>query len=330
MNSRRKFIVAIGASALAAPLMSFAQQPTGKIPRVGFLWHAASVEEEGPYYEAVIQGFKELGYAHGQNIVLEHRFPNEEPEKFRSMAAELVALKPDVILASGGSASVAAKNATSTIPVVFVVVPDPIGSKLVDNLARPSGNVTGLTNFGVQLAAKRLEYLHEIIPNRTRIALLVNSNVQNTRQFIEENEAAAAKLGVTVQAFDARTQTELPRAFEAMIKARMQAVAPNAGGGFFQWRFDIGKLALTHRLPVCAISREVLEAGALISYGPDQRAIFRRATVYADKILKGAKPSELPVEQPTRFEFLINGKTAKTLGIKIPNSILLRADKVVE
>jgi ABC-type uncharacterized transport system substrate-binding protein len=249
---------------------------------------------------------------------------------FRAMAAELVSMKPDVLLAGGASASIAAKNATITVPVVFVGVPDPLASKLVDSLARPGGNVTGLTNFAVQLSAKRLEYLKEAIPGLSRVGLLINPNVQITRRYIEESEAAAATLRLTIQLVEVRSVGELEPAFDAMVKARVQAVAVNAEGLFFQGRAIVARLALSRRLPTCVYSRETLEAGALMSYGPDQRAIFRRAATYVDKILKGAKPAELPVEQPTRFEFIVNLKTAGALGVKIPQIVLLRADQVIE
>jgi putative ABC transport system substrate-binding protein len=211
-----------------------------------------------------------------------------------------------------------------------VGVPDPPASKLVDSLARPGGNVTGLTNFAVQLSAKRLEYLKEAIPGLSRVGLLINPNVQITRRYIEESEAAAATLRLTIQLFEVRSVDELEPAFDAMVKARVQAVAVNAEGLFFQGRAVVARLALTRRLATCVYSRETLEAGALMSYGPDQRAIFRRAAVYVDKILKGAKPTELPVEQPTRFEFLVNLKTAKALGLPIPQLLLLRADQTLD
>jgi len=319
----------LGGGLVASTLTTLAQQ-ANKIPRIGVLWHAANAEEEGPYLEAVRQGFRDLGYVEGHTVTVEHRFPNEDPERFRSMAAELVSLKPDVLLAAGASASIAAKNATTTIPVVFIVVPDPVASKLVDSLARPGGNITGLTNFAVQLSAKRLEYLHDAIPGLARVALLINPNVEITRRYIEESEAAAAKLRLTIQRVEARSLDDFGRVFNAMVKARAQAVVVNAEGLFFQGRTLVAKLAIERGLPTCVYSRETLEAGALMSYGPDQRAIFRHATIYADKILRDAKPAELPVEQPTLFEFLINIKTAKALRLKIPQSVMGRADRVVE
>jgi putative tryptophan/tyrosine transport system substrate-binding protein len=326
---RRDLLTLLGGGIVTSARLAEAQQ-SRRMPRIAILWHAANAEEEGPYLEAVRQGLRDLGYVEGRTMVLDNRFPNETPELFRSMAVELVSLKPDVLLAAGASASIAAKNTTTTVPVVFMVVPDPLGSNLVGSLARPGGNVTGLTNFAVQLSAKRLEYLKEAFPGLSRVALLINPNVQITRRYIEESEAAAPKLGITLQLVEARSLEDLPRAFDAMVKAGAQAVAVNAEGLFFQGRALVAQLALARRLPTCVYSRETLEAGALMSYGPDQRAIFRRAAVYVDKILKGTKPAELPVEQPTRFEFLVNQQTAKRLGVTIPPSVLLRADQVVE
>lgn len=326
---RRDLIAILGGVIVVLPDVGQAQQAK-RVRRIAILWHAANADEEGPYLEAVRQGLKDFGYVEGHTVTLEHRFPNEEPERFRAMAAELASMKPDVLLAAGASASIAAKNATTTVPVVFMVVPDPVGSKLVDSLARPGGNLTGLTNFAVQLSAKRLEYLKEAIPGLSRVGLLINPNVQITRRYIEESEAAAATLRLSIQLVEVRSVDELEPAFDAMVKARVQAVAVNAEGLFFQGRAIVARLALARRLPTCVYSRETLEAGALMSYGPDQRAIFRRAAVYVDKILKGAKPAELPVEQPTRFEFLVNLKTARALGLPIPQSLLLRADQTLD
>lgn len=294
------------------------------------LWHAGSAEEEGPYFAVLQQGFKSLGYEDGRTILLEHRFPNEEPAKFDSMAAELVAWKPDVLLAANVSSAVAAKKATSTIPIVFIVVPDPVGSKLVDNLARPSGNLTGLSNFAVEVTKKRLEFLKAAIPSLARVGLLVNPNVPSSRRYIDEGEEAAGRLGLTVQPFEARSLDEIDRAFEAMVKARMQAASINPEGMFFQFRHPLGQTIAHHRMPTCVFSRETMVGGALMSYGPDHRDLFRRATALADKLLKGARPSELPVELPSRIEFVVNNRVARQLGIALPPSLLLRADEVID
>jgi putative tryptophan/tyrosine transport system substrate-binding protein len=330
MNRRDTLLAlfALGNTALGWPLAAQAQ--TKKRPRVGVLWHDASAEAEGAYFKGLIEGFKNLGYVDGRNIILEHRFPNESPEKFASMAAELVAAKVDVLVGVGASSSQYVKSATATIPVVFMYVPDPVRSKLVESLARPGGNATGLTNFAAELTGIRLQFLKEVVPGLSRVALLVNPNAQITPLYINEAQAAAAKLGLNLQVFEARTLDELEPAFDAMEKARMQALTIGSEGLFYQGRTRIAKLALARRLPLSVWSRETLEAGALMSYGPDQVAIARRTAVYVDKILKGAKPADIPVEIPTKFEFLINARTANALGVKIPQSLLLRADELIK
>jgi putative tryptophan/tyrosine transport system substrate-binding protein len=327
MISRRRFTAGTLGAALA-PLAAFAQQ--GKRPRVGILWHAANAEEEGPYFRALMRGFDELGYVDGRNITLEHRFPNEIPERFAAMAAELVSLKVDVLVGVGAQSSIYAKNATSTIPVIFMYVPDPVGANLVQSLARPGGNTTGLTNSAVELTAKRLQYLKELMPRLSRVALLVNPNAKVSKLYIGEAQEAAPKFGLTLQVVEAGSLTDFERAFSAMTAARAEALTINSEGLFFIGRATIAKLALAHKLPSCVWSREVLEAGALMSYGPDQIAIAHRVALYVDKILKGARPAEIPVEQPTTFEFLVNQKTAKALGISIPQGLLTRADQVVQ
>jgi len=307
-----------------------AAQSGRRIPKVAVLWHAGSAEEEGPYYTVLQQAFKDLGYEEGRTIALEHRFPNEEPAKFDSMAVDLVAWGPDVLLAANVSSATAAKMATSTIPIVFIVVPDPVGSKLVDNLARPSGNLTGLSNFAVEITKKRLEFLKAAIPSLNRVALLVNPSVPSSRRYIDESEAASSVLGLTIQPFEASTLDDIDRAFDAMVTARMQALSINPEGLYFQYRNAIGQSIASHRMPTCVFSRETMVGGALMSYGPDHRDLFRRAAILTDKLLKGAKPSDLPVELPGKIEFVINNKVAKQLGISIPRSLLLRADEVIE
>jgi len=324
---RREFVSFLGGAA-AWPLAARAQT-AGKIPKVGYLWHAGSAKEEHPYYEAVIEGFAKLGYVNGRNIVLEHRFPDEKPERFTSMAAELIAMNPDVLM-GGSVASFYLYSATKTVPIVFMFVPDPIGLKLVNSLAHPGGNATGLSNFGLDIAGKRVQLLKEVVPGLSRLAMLINSSQQSASMYVEVTRAAASRLGVTVEAFDARSREEVNGAFDAMVKAGMQGIIPAQGGTAFQWRFIIPKLAIEHRLPLCAFSRETFEGGALISYGPDQVALCVRSAALADKIIKGEKPGDIPVEQPTRFEFLLNLKTAKAIGLTIPESFVLRADEVIE
>jgi putative ABC transport system substrate-binding protein len=326
---RREFITLLGGAA-AWPLVARAQQRR-RTPRVGVLWHAGSAEEETIYLGAFQQGLNGLGYFDGQTISLEHRFPNEQPERFMSLAAELASLKVDVLVAVTRAAAVAAQRATTTIPIVFIVVPDPVGTKLVNSLARPGGNVTGLTHIAVELSAKRLALFKESFPRMSRVALVVNANdQQGMHRYIDETQTAAAALGLTVVPVEVRSLGDLTSAFDRIVAAGLEGAVLPADGLFYQGRATLAQLALARRLPLVVYSRETLEAGALMSYGADQRAIFRRAAVYVDKILKGDKPADLPVEQPTKFEFLINLKTAKALGLDIPPTLLARADEVIE
>jgi putative ABC transport system substrate-binding protein len=325
--ARREFITLLGGAA-AWPLAARAQQPN-KIPKVGYLWHTGSAADDEPYFTAVVEGFRKLGYVDGQSIILEHRFPDETPERFRDMARELVSMNCDVLMGGAVSSSYL-KAATSKIPIVFMFVPDPIGLKLVDNLAHPGGNVTGLSNFGRDLVGKRLQFLKEIVPTLSRVALLVNPDQQTTHIYVQEAPAVAGELGLAIQIFEARSLKELDLAFEGMTTAGIQAVITASGGSIFQWRAIIPKLAVTHHLAFCAFSRETFQDGALMSYVANQIEMCHRAAVYVDKILKGAKPSELPVEQPTSVEFLINLKTAKTLGLTVPPTLLTTANEVIE
>jgi putative ABC transport system substrate-binding protein len=231
---------------------------------------------------------------------------------------------------TGQVAAVYLQAATKTIPIVFSFVPDPVRMKLVASLARPGGNITGLANFGLDAAGKRLQLLKEIVPELSRVAMLINSNQESASMYVEVTRAAAGTLGVTIESFDARSPEELSGAFDTMVRSGMQAIIPAQGGTAFQWRAIIPKLALDHRLPLCAYSRETFEHGALISYGPDQVEMCYRSAVLVDKIIKGAKPSDIPVEQPTKFEFLVNRGTARALGLTIPVALLATADEVIE
>ncbi len=325
---RRDFFSFIGGAMLAVPGVARAQ-PAGKIPTVGYLWHAGNAKEETPYFEALLEGFAKLGYVEGRNIKLEHRFPNETPERFKSMAAELVSLNVDVLM-GGAIASTYLRDATTKIPIVFMFVPDPVGMKFVQSIARPGENITGLSSFGRDVAGKRLQLLKEIVPGLSRVALLINSQQATTHVFVEVMQTAADQLGLVLQTFDARSLEEIEPAFDAMARAGMQAVTPVQGGLFFQARTLTPKLAFARRLPMLAYSRETFEYGALVSYAADEVEMCRRSAVYADKILKGAKPGDLPVEQPTKFELLINLKTAKALGLDVPLQLQQLADEVIE
>jgi putative ABC transport system substrate-binding protein len=328
--NRRRFLLTSLAAPYAVP-RALEAQPATRMPTVGVLWHAGSAEEEAIYLGAFREGLTGLGYLEGKTIRLEQRFPNEQPERFTSQAAELAALKVDLIVAVTRLAALAAQRATTSIPIVFVVVPDPVGSKLVENMARPGGNITGLTHIAVELSAKRMELLKAIMPGLSRAALLVNGNdPQGSRRYIEEIQAAGDTLRVAVQPFEVRAMGDFDSAFDRVSASRLQAVVVPADGLFYQGRALIAQAALTRRLPLMVYSRETLEAGALASYGSDQRAIFRRTAAYIDKILKGATPATLPVEGPTKFEFLINLKTARAIGLAIPPPLLQRADQVID
>jgi putative tryptophan/tyrosine transport system substrate-binding protein len=325
---RREFIFALGGAATVWPRKARAQDKR-RVPKVGVLWHAGSAQEEGPLFTTLVEGFRKLGYIDGQTIILEHRFPNEMPERFRSMAAELVALNVDVLISSGNNAAPYAKNATATIPVVAILISDPVGTKLVDSIARPGGNVTGLSFFASELIGKRLQLLKEAMPGLSRVAQLVNPLAQISRLYVDLTQTAADQLGLTVERFEAGSRDELEPAFTAMARADMQAVLTNSDGLAYAQRELIGELALKNRLAAAVYVREVLAPGTLLSYGADALEICRRAAVYVDRILKGERPGELPVEQPTKFQFVINLKTANALGITIPPLLLNQADELI-
>jgi len=325
---RRDFLPLICGAIATLPRLAHAQ--TSRIPRIGILWHAGSAEEEGTYYTGLRQGFRDLGYVEGRNIHIDHRFPNEMPERFRSMIAELVALKVDVLVTVGTQTAPYARDATTSIPVVFIFVPDPVGSKFVESLARPGRNMTGLSQFGADIVLKRLQFLKDIVPRLSRVALLVNPNTEVAPLYRRITEIAAAELGLENRTFEARSLVELEQAFDAMVNVGVQAVTINGEGLAYQQRASIAKMTLARRLPLAVWSKETFDAGALISYGADQVAMCRRGPVFVDKILKGAKPGDLPVEQPAKLEFFVNLKTAKALGLTIPQSLLMRADVVIQ
>ena len=326
---RREFIKATLVVAAFSPRGVLAQQ-SQKIPRIGVLWHAGSAQAEGTNFPALVKGFSDLGYIEGRNIVLEHRFPNEVPAQFERMAAELVASGVDVLVAVGANAAPYAKAATTVIPVVFALVPDPLGSNLVKSLARPEANVTGFSNSASDLVGKRLELLRELVPELSRVALLVNSNSKLATRYSDGFQAAASNLGLSGSTFTWLKPEDLESVFAAMKAADVQALMINPDGWAFTYRAAVAKLAMANRLVLSSWSRQTFDAGAFMSYGVDHDAICRRVAVYVDKLLKGAKPGDLPVELPTKFEFLISLRTAKALGRDVPAAMLSRADEVVE
>lgn len=326
---RRDFLALIGGTAAGFSHDAFAQSGR-RTPKVGVLWHAGSAEEEAIYMRALSQGFNELGYFEKKTIQLEHRFPNERPELFASMARELAALPVDVLVAVTQPAALAAAAATTKIPIVFNHVPDPIRSNLVNSLARPGGNVTGLTNIAAEIAAKRVQLLKEAFPQMKKVGLLINPGDPAMISFVDEAKTSALALGMEVQIVELRSVDDFEAAFKRLADTGAESVVTAPNGLFYQGRGMIGQLAIARRLPSIVVSRETLEGGALMSYGADFQAIFRRTPVYVDKILKGEKPGDLPVEQPTKFQFLINLKTAKAIGVNFSEAFLLSADEVID
>lgn len=330
MNNRRKLLVALGASVLAAPLGAFAQQKS-RIWRVGFLaqrGRPASLDSD--IYGAFPRGMRELGYVEGKNLVIEWRFADGKVEGLPGMAAELARLKVDVIVAGATPSVQAAHRATTTIPIVFVAVPDPVGEGFVTSLSRPGGNITGLSTIVTEVSIKHLELLRALVPKLSRVAVLINPLNPSDALILEQIQGAAYTTGVKVSAVEASSASQIEAGFGAMVRARAGALIVAADELFYGQRAEIAKLAVKNRLPTISPNRELAEAGGLMSYGQDLVQHYRRAANYVDKILKGAKPGELPVEQPTLLELVVNRQTAKALGIKIPNSILVRADKMIE
>jgi putative ABC transport system substrate-binding protein len=326
---RREFISLLGGAA-AWPLAARAQQ-AAKQPTVGVLWHAGSAEEKAPYLGALQAGLKELGHVEGRTIILENRFAAEQYDRFNTLADELVRLKVDVLVAVTRPAALAARRATLTIPIVFVLVPDPVASSLVESLARPGGNVTGLSQLALDLSAKRVELLKHTAPSISRVAVLVNpSDEDMARRSIEESRTAAAPLQVSVEPVEARTPSDLAQAFSFIIANKFDGLIVTSDPMFFNERGRIAEWAMAHRLPTMMFNGEMARSGGLMAYSANNPALFRRAATFVDKLLKGAKPADLPVELPTKFELLLNLKTANSLGLTVPDKLLALADEVIE
>lgn len=330
MNNRRKLLVALGAGALAAPFSSFAQKP-GKVWRVGFLaQRSRPASLDFDIYGAFPRGMREFGYVEGKNLVIEWRFADGKVERLPGLAAELVRLKVDVIVAGATPSVQAAHQATTTIPIVLVAVPDPVGEGFVTSLSRPGRNITGLSTIGTEVSIKQLELLRAMVPKISRVAVLFNPLNPSDSLILEQIHGAAYTTGVTVFPVEASSASQIEAGFGAMTRARTGALIVATDELFYGQRTQIAKLAVRNHLPTIFSDWELTEAGGLMSYGQNLTEHYRRAATYVDKILKGAKPGDLPVEQPTILELVINRKTAKALGINIPNSILLRVDKVIE
>jgi putative ABC transport system substrate-binding protein len=329
VTTRREFIGSLTGGLLAASLAVEAQQP-GKVYRIGILTNKASDPAEARVWQAFRSGLRERGWIEGQNILFEFREAEGNFARLPGLAADLVRLKVDLILARSSQFVQPAKEATSSIPIVFVVHADPVGTGHVASLARPGGNITGLANLVVDLAPKLLELLGSAIPRAKRIAVLWNPDTPSHTPALKAVQEAGRTLGAQLQTVSARTAAELEGAFKTMARARAQAVLVVGSPIFFTERQHVAKLAIAHRLPATADAREYAEAGVLMSYGANYEDLYRRGAIHVDKILKGAKPADLPVEQATKFELVINLKTAKALGLTIPPSLLQRADEVIQ
>jgi len=327
--TRRNFIGTLAGGVLAAPLGAEGQQ-AGKVVRIGLLSYGASGPASAARWKAFRDQLRELGYVEGQNVIFETRWGDEQVGRLRGLAAELIDAKVDILVTAASEAALAAKQATSSIPIVTATGVDPVELGLAASLARPGGNVTGVISVSNELYGKRLELLKQLIPRASRVAILRDPENRTSALSLRDAEGAAKFLGVVVQRFSARGPRDLDAAFLAIKRARADAVLLGENTAFIAERRRIADLALMHRLPMMVPAKEYAEAGALLSYGTDYSDLFRRAATYVDKILKGAKPGDLPIEQPTKFELVVNLKTAKALGLTIPRSLLLRADEVIE
>jgi ABC-type uncharacterized transport system substrate-binding protein len=328
MNNRRKLVIALGAGALTAPLAAEAQAPA-KVSRIGLLT-AISPSEAALWHQAFRLGLRDLGWIEGKSISIEYRYAEGKSDRLPDLVADLVHLKVDVIVTSGLSDALAAQKATRAIPIVMASGGDPVATGLVESLARPGGNVTGFSQMGPQMAGKRLELLKEMVPKLSRVAVLWNPQGVGSQLNWKEIQLPAQRLGVQLHSLEVRSPNDFDKAFEDATKARAGALAILSSPVIITNLKRIADLAAKSRLPSIFSYSEFADAGGLVTYGTDRADMFRRAATFVDKILKGARPADLPIEQPTKFELVINMKTAKALGIKIPQSILTQATRGIE
>jgi ABC-type uncharacterized transport system substrate-binding protein len=319
--------VALAVSLILAPLTAEAQP--GKVPRIGVL-SAVTPEVSAPRDDRFREGLRNFGYVEGRNIAIEWRYAAGRAERFAEIAVEFARLKVDIIVAANNPAVSAALKATKTTPIVMVFGLDPVGREFVASLARPGGTVTGLSSYLPELIAKRLQFLKEVVPGTSQVAVLWDSNLTGMQKLLDESQAAAQALGVHLQLFDVRTPSEFDGAFEAMTRKGMRAVLSLGSSMHSVQRAQIAELARKNRLPSMCNFRDYVDAGCLMSYAPSFEGVWRRSAYFVDRILKGANPADLPVEQPTEFELAINLKTAKALGLTIPPLLLMRTDHVIE
>ena len=326
--NRRVFLAGLSTSLLVTPLAAEAQLPA-KVPRVGYLFSFTPAEGKH-LWDACRHGLRELGYVEGQNVVLEPRWADGRHERLPALAAELVRLKADVIVSAATPASRAAKAATGSVPIVVVAGGEPVKTGLVTSLARPGGNLTGLSLLTTDLSGKRLELLAEFVRPILRVAVLTHPDNPVHALFLEETREVAPRLGTHIQLLQARNPSEIEQAFDAASAGRVAALIVLDDPVIWSYRTQIVAHAAKRRLPVMYGYREFVDEGGLMSYGPDRIDHYRRTAIYVDKILRGAKPADLPVQRPTKFELVVNLKTAKALGMTIPPSLLQRADQVIE
>ena len=332
MNARRDFLIALGAGALAAPLASFAQQQR-KVWRIGVLAPTASDSKPGepnPYALAFLAEMQAAGLAFGVDYVIETRYADGDYERLPALANELVRLNVDILMPVSPVAARAAQKASATLPIVFIGVPDPVGLGMAASLARPGGNLTGLASFYAELIPKQLELLKSIVPKATRVAFLANASIEKGTAAEQTVRGIMQKLGMRLQIVSVESAEQLPRAFAAMTRERAGAFIALADASFVRDRRQIAELALKHRLPSFFANRENVQAGGLVSYGENIVELFAQAARYVGKIMKGARPADLPIEQPTKFHLAINRRTAAALKLSIPPELLVRADEVIE
>jgi len=328
MINRRMLVIALGAAVLIAPFGSLAQQ--SRVWRVGYLAQISTPSISSGGYAEFLRGMRELGYIEGKNLVVEARFADNKLERLPSLAAELVQLKLDAIVSGNTSPTRALQKATTNIPIIMTNDPDPVGAGFVKSLARPGGNITGLSIAALDISPKLLEMLRSMMPELSRVAVLVNPANASHSPIVKSIEAAAHKIGVTIVVLEARNSKEIEDGIVNMARQRIGALVIPGDGFFNSQARELADLATRNRLASIGRFLPYASVGGLMSYGPRIDEMHRRAATYVDKILKGAKPGDIPVEQPTKFELIINGTTAKALGLTIPQSLLISADKVIE
>lgn len=326
MMKRREFVALLG-GAVAWPLAARAQRP-GQLPKIGMLWHAGSAEEEGSYFTSLMRGFGDLGYVDGKTALFEHRYADEQYDRFPALAKELLASNVDVLMASILPAARAAADATKTVPIVFVIVSDPVMSGLADSIARPGRNLTGMSNVTDDLSAKRVQIFKQAVPKLRRMGLIFNPEAQSPVR--EEYRAAAAALGIETTVLEVRSPADIDATLAAAVAQGFDGVAAAPDSMIFNARERLAVWALRHQVPMMGANLDTVQAGALLAYGPNHADIFRRSAAVVVKILKGEKPGDIPVQQPVTFNLRLNLRTAKAFNLDLSPNLLALADEVIE